>query len=132
MKSHQKKQKLSRRWVVTVGSLRFEVRGVLFGAKRRAEEEAERLFYEAYWDEEHPERQVELFSESLALNPRDGIVYLNRGIAYDALGDMERASADFEQAIRLCPKRAEAYNNRGICAISRGSMSRRYPTLPRR
>ena len=81
VKNQHKKQKSPRRWVVTIGSLRFEARGVRYGAKRRAKEEAENLFYLAYWDEEHPERQVELFSESLALNPRDGIVYLNRGIA---------------------------------------------------
>lgn len=131
MKFHRKKQKSPRRWVVTIGSLRFEVRGVLYGAKRRAEEEAENLFYLAYWDDEHPERQVELFSKSLALNPRDGIVYLNRGIAYDALGDMERALADFEQAIRLKPKMARGITTEGICAISRGSMHRRFPTSTR-
>ena len=77
-----------------------------------------RIRFLAYWDDEYLERQVELFSESLTLNPRDGIVYLNRGIAYDALGDIERALADFEQAIRLCPKRAEAYNNRGYLILT--------------
>ena len=91
MMHNRKRHRTPRRWVVTIGSLRFEARGVRYGAKKRAEVAAENLFYQAYWDDEHPERQVELFSESLALNPRDGIVYLNRGIAYDALGDMERA-----------------------------------------
>ena len=108
---------MPRRWVVTLGSVRFEAWGGRYGAKRRAEKEAENLIL-AYWDDEYLERQVELFSESLTLNPRDGIVYLNRGIAYDAQGDMERALADFEQAIRLCPKRAEAYNNRGYLILT--------------
>ena len=44
MKNQHKKQKSPSRWVVTIGSLRFEARGVRYGAKRRAEEEAENLF----------------------------------------------------------------------------------------
>ena len=131
MMRNRKKHRMPRRWVVTIGSLRFNTRGVRYGAKRRAEEEAENLFYLAYWDDEHPERQVELFSESLALNPRDGIVYLNRGIAYDALGDMERALADFEQAIRLCPKRAETYNNRGYLRYRQGQYELAIPDFDR-
>ena len=53
MKNQHKKQKSPSRWVVTIGSLRFETRGVQYGAKRRAEIKAENLFYLAYWDEEH-------------------------------------------------------------------------------
>ena len=45
VKNQHKKQKSPSRWVVTIGSLRFEARGVRYGAKRRAKEEAENLFY---------------------------------------------------------------------------------------
>lgn len=42
--------------------------------------------------------------------------FINRGIAYYANGDKDRAIADFDQAIQLDPKGAKgaaAYNNRG-------------------
>ena len=120
MRYQRKKHRPSKRWIVSIGSLRFDTRGVRYGAKSRAEKKSEDLFYEAYWDDEHPERQVELLSESLALNPRDAVVYLNRGLAYDAMGDMDKALADFEQAIRLKPKMAEAYNNRGYLRYKQG------------
>ena len=37
VKNQQKKQKSPRRWIVTIGSLRIETRGVRYGAKKRAE-----------------------------------------------------------------------------------------------
>ena len=41
------------------------------------------------------------------------IAYNNRGNAYKANGDLDRAIADYNQAIALDPKYALAYNNRG-------------------
>lgn len=37
VKNQHKKQKSPSRWVVTIGSLRFEARGVRYGAKKREE-----------------------------------------------------------------------------------------------
>jgi tetratricopeptide (TPR) repeat protein len=56
---------------------------------------------------------VDDFSEAIRRNPRDPIAYDNRGMAYYAKGDLDRAIADFNEAIRLDPKDAVAYNNRG-------------------
>ena len=40
--------------------------------------------------------------------------YTNRGIAYGAKGEPDRAIADYDQAIRLNPNFAMAFYNRGI------------------
>ena len=40
--------------------------------------------------------------------------YTNRGIAYRAKGQPDRAIADYDQAIRLNPNFAMAFYNRGI------------------
>ena len=53
------------------------------------------------------------FSEAIRLNPKDAVAYNNRGVAYYAKSDLDRAIADFNEAIRLDPKDAIAYNNRG-------------------
>lgn len=127
MKYHSNKHWPAQRALVYIGSLKIRNRCVCFGSRRRAERKSEELFYEAYWDDENPERQVRLYNESLALNPRDGIVYLNRGIAYDALGETDKALADFEQAIRLKPKMAEAYNNRGYLRYKQGHYEQAIP-----
>jgi tetratricopeptide (TPR) repeat protein len=39
--------------------------------------------------------------------------YTNRGIAYRARGEPDRAIADYDKAIWLNPKFADAYNGRG-------------------
>ena len=127
MRYQRKKHRSSKRWIVSIGSLRFQTRYIKYGAKKRAEEESENLFREAFWDDENPERQVRLFTEALALVPRDAVIYLNRGLAYDALGETDKALVDFEQAIRLKPKMAEAYNNRGYLRYKQGQYEQAIP-----
>ncbi len=40
--------------------------------------------------------------------------FSNRGLAYSAKGDTDRAIQDFDQAIRLDPQGAQAFNNPGV------------------
>jgi len=40
--------------------------------------------------------------------------YVNRGVAFEKTGQMDRAIADYEKAIAIDPLYFEAYNNRGV------------------
>ena len=52
--------------------------------------------------------------ESPQESPRNrAVAYKNRGNAWNAKGDDDRAIADYSEAIGLDPKYAIAYNNRG-------------------
>lgn len=46
-------------------------------------------------------------------NPRNDGAFVNRGIAYRRLGDLDRAIRDYDEAIRVNPRAADAFNNRG-------------------
>ncbi len=48
----------------------------------------------------------------------------NRGIAYKAKGDLDRAIADYDQAIRVDPSYAPALNSRGIAYKARGDIDK--------
>src|SRR4029077_16859301 len=50
--------------------------------------------------------------------------YGNRGNAYSAKGDHDRAIADYTQVINLDPKSAIAYNNRGLAYRAKGDLDR--------
>jgi lipoprotein NlpI len=52
------------------------------------------------------------------------LAYNNRGNAYKAKGDNDRAIADYNQAISLDPKDALAYNNRGNAYKAKGDNDR--------
>jgi tetratricopeptide (TPR) repeat protein len=54
------------------------------------------------------------------MNPRDAVAYNNRGIAYRAQSDNDRAIADHAKAIAIDPELASAYNNRGIAYRAKG------------
>src|SRR6267378_5789854 len=46
--------------------------------------------------------------------PRElAVAFTNRGLAYRALGDFDRAFADYDSAIKLDPSYSLAFNNRG-------------------
>ncbi|MEN3183548.1 MAG: tetratricopeptide repeat protein, partial [Atribacterota bacterium] len=56
---------------------------------------------------------VQAYNVLLELRPDYPEGYVNRGNAYFALGEVEKAIADYSRAIDLRPNFAEAYNNRG-------------------
>jgi len=48
------------------------------------------------------------------------ISYNNRGNAYTASGDLDRAIPDFDQSIKLDPTSAKPFNNRGAAYLRKG------------
>ena len=65
------------------------------------------------------------FIESKGLSQdRLAVAFQNRGSAYVAKGDTDRAIQDFNQAIKLDPKYANAFNSRGIAYQAKGDNER--------
>ena len=56
--------------------------------------------------------------------PNFAQAYDNRGSAYQAKGDIDRAIADHDEAIRLDPRYAAAYDNRGGAYQAKGDHDR--------
>ncbi len=44
---------------------------------------------------------IEDFDEAIRLDPQYALAYFNRGLAYNAIGDVARANADFDRAADL-------------------------------
>ena len=57
---------------------------------------------------------------AIELDPELVLAYNNRGYAYAALGEYEKAIADCDQAIELDPEMAMAYSNRGGTYLNLG------------
>ena len=53
-----------------------------------------------------------------------GIVYSNRGVAYNSKGLLDRAVSDFAEALRLHPGLVEAYVGRSFAYISKGEIEK--------
>ncbi len=54
------------------------------------------------------------FASAIALNPGDARVYLNRGMAFERLDNIEQAIADYSRALELSPKDAKVHYIRGL------------------
>jgi tetratricopeptide (TPR) repeat protein len=59
-------------------------------------------------------------NRSIELNPEDAQAYHDRGFAFNAQGEWDKAIAEFNKAIELDPRFVEAYNNRGLSYINKG------------
>jgi tetratricopeptide (TPR) repeat protein len=58
------------------------------------------------------------------MNPSDVDSYNNRGAAYEAKGDNERAIADFNKALDIDPRLAKAYYNRAAVYRAKSEIDR--------
>lgn len=54
------------------------------------------------------------FASAIALNPGDARAYLNRGMAFERLDNIEQAIADYTRALELSPRDAKIHYIRGI------------------
>jgi invasion protein IalB/Flp pilus assembly protein TadD len=59
------------------------------------------------------EEAIAACTRMLAVNPKNAVVFVVRGVAYFRKGDYDDAISDYERAIRLDAKLAIAYSNRG-------------------
>ena len=57
--------------------------------------------------------------DAIKLKSDDAIAHSNRGIAYNNLGQYQRAIEEYNEAIRLKPDLAEVYSDRGIAYVNR-------------
>ena len=56
---------------------------------------------------------VDACTAIIVLDPSDDGAFVNRGIAYRRVGEIDHALHDYQEAIRLNPGAADAFNNRG-------------------
>lgn len=64
--------------------------------------------HQASWQE-----VIAAYDEAIRIDPEDSEAYLNRGLAYDSVGQLEHAIEDYDMAIRINPADVDAYINRG-------------------
>jgi tetratricopeptide (TPR) repeat protein len=58
-------------------------------------------------------KAVELIGRAIGFSPGRRDFYVNRGLAFQELNDLDAAVADFDKAISIRPDSAAAYSNRG-------------------
>ena len=63
---------------------------------------------------------VAAFDKAIAVAPKSAQAYLNRAMAYQALGDSDRALEDFDKAVRYAPYAARGYYHRSLLLRQRG------------
>ncbi|WP_245284248.1 tetratricopeptide repeat protein [Bradyrhizobium sp. WSM2254] len=71
-------------------------------------------------------------STAIKQNPKSqnvSIAYHNRGSAWSAKGDYDKAIADFDKALRLNPKLASSYSNRGRAWAMKGDYDKAIPDM---
>ena len=67
---------------------------------------------------------IEACTSIILLDPHNDGAFVNRGIAYRRIGEIDRAISDYDEAIRLNPRAADAFNNRGNAFRARDELER--------
>lgn len=57
---------------------------------------------------------VDAYSQAIEAEPRNPLLYNNRGVAYEKIGNFDAAYADYTQATTLNANYAEAFQNRAL------------------
>ena len=122
-------QKREKELLLRVAKLEEENRNL--SAKNQSTEKLKREFQQAskgltavdwvnkafsLWDGEKyidPKKAIEYLTKAIKLQSDYAETYVNRGIAYEKLGQYQLAIEDYNQAIHLQMDLAVAYNNRG-------------------
>ncbi len=60
------------------------------------------------------EEAIQAFACAIRRDPLNARAYLDRGMAYERMGNVEQALADYDTAIELLPEDAKAYYIRGL------------------
>jgi tetratricopeptide (TPR) repeat protein len=79
---------------------------------------------QSYSDEQNFEEAIDWFTTAIELTSEaadEGLCYYNRGTAYAASGQREKATQDFLHVIQLSPDLGMAYNNLGACYLEMGN-----------
>lgn len=63
---------------------------------------------------------IDRYTKAIQLKPGMANAYLNRGYAYNAMGDVKSAIVDYTKTIALDAKKSEAYNSRGWARYETG------------
>jgi tetratricopeptide (TPR) repeat protein len=71
-----------------------------------------------------PEVRIKICSEIIRRHPADATAYYHRAVAYELIGDIDRAIADYSKTIELAPENAAAYDNRGRAYARKGDYTR--------
>ena len=75
----------------------------------------ERCYAALMYDEEKEyEDAIRSLTDHLAANPSNAAAFNNRAVAFWAIGQTERALADFAEAIRLAPTDSQPAIHRGV------------------
>jgi tetratricopeptide (TPR) repeat protein len=67
-----------------------------------------------------PQLRIKGCSNIIQRSPGDATAYHNRAFAYQLVGDLDNAIADYSKVIALAPSNASAYANRGRAYASKG------------
>jgi tetratricopeptide (TPR) repeat protein len=70
------------------------------------------------------ERALQCFSEAIKRNPRNGYAYHRRGAVYQALGEIDRARADYDRAIPLLPPAEREWARRDKAGLTPSAPSK--------